>query len=174
MVRFRRFSGFSISQKHESLYAAVYRLIRCAGKLMRLSSGELRGRSSRRPDIVCYTFSLSARRLLIVDDDCAVLSVTAALVGRLLPGVGIDTAESPHAALRNAQTTPYTAVLTDVCMPEQNGYELAARIRTFQPETQIVYMSGFDKDYRAEPFAFLRKPFDVDVFVATLRTALGV
>jgi two-component system, cell cycle sensor histidine kinase and response regulator CckA len=117
---------------------------------------------------------MSAPRLLIVDDDCSILSVTAALVGRLLSGVEIDTAESPHAALRNAQTTPYTAVLTDVCMPGQNGYELAAHIQAIQPNTKIVYMSGFDKEYRAEPFAFLRKPFDVDVLVTTLRTALSV
>ncbi len=38
---------------------------------------------------------------------------------------------------------PIRLLLTDILMPEMNGYELAEQLRTARPEAKVLYMSGY-------------------------------
>ena len=58
-------------------------------------------------------------------------------------------------------------LMTDVRMPEMNGYELARRALQAKPSLKVVLMSGSDDGYVG--FRFLREPFSQN----ELRDAVG-
>ena len=66
-------------------------------------------------------------------------------------------------------------VLTDVVMPQMNGFELGERLGQESPELRILYMSGYrDNPIGAGPAnrAFLHKPFTPDVLLEKVREVL--
>jgi signal transduction histidine kinase len=80
--------------------------------------------------------------VLLVDDQPAkLLSYQAVLVGL---DVTITTAGSAREALECLLRRAYAVVLVDVCMPELDGFELAAMIRDHPRfrETAIIFVSG--------------------------------
>lgn len=58
-------------------------------------------------------------------------------------------------------------VITDLNMPGPNGIDLIHRIRAFDPQVRVIYMSGemsrfqplLDQEKREHSATFLRKPF---------------
>lgn len=68
---------------------------------------------------------------------------------------------------------PYSALLTDIRMPGENGWWLAREARNFDPKLPVLYMSGDSSaDWVAEGVPgsqMLEKPFDR----ARLLLALG-
>ena len=67
-------------------------------------------------------------------------------------------------------------VLTDVVMPQMNGFELARQLAEKAPELKILFMSGY-RDSAAgapgpAPQAFLHKPFTPDALLAKVREVL--
>jgi CheY-like chemotaxis protein len=67
-------------------------------------------------------------------------------------------------------------LLTDVIMPLMNGHELASRLKTMRPATQVLYMSGYTDDVLAfhgivsPEIAFIQKPFTPSELVARVAT----
>lgn len=114
--------------------------------------------------------------LLIVDDDPVMLEVLCEILKRSLADVHIDATDSPNTALHNATSNEYSAVVTDVTMPGMSGLELASKIQALRPDTPIVFISGAApalETCRSRAFACLRKPFDIEAFVNTIRSALA-
>ncbi len=117
--------------------------------------------------------------VLLVEDDHRV----RALLKEALTLKGFTVLEAEHglAALRIVEQDPARpdVVLTDVVMPEMNGQELGARLRTVRPELKVIYMSGFtdDEQLRADVIAqqavFIQKPFTPQQLVQKLRDVLG-
>jgi two-component system, cell cycle sensor histidine kinase and response regulator CckA len=69
-------------------------------------------------------------------------------------------------------------VLTDVIMPHMDGSELAHRLSQLRPELPVLFMSGYTDDpvvqqLRTRPRSLLRKPFNAQVLVDTVRQALA-
>ncbi|HKC08241.1 MAG TPA: response regulator, partial [Methylomirabilota bacterium] len=69
-------------------------------------------------------------------------------------------------------------LVTDVVMPGMSGGTLAQRIRETQPESRVLFMSGYTEDaivrygvVRSES-ALLAKPFTQATFVARVREVL--
>jgi DNA-binding NtrC family response regulator len=68
-------------------------------------------------------------------------------------------------------------VLTDIVMPQMNGFELGKQLIGKAPELRILYMSGY-RDNPAggpsgeTPRSFLHKPFTPDVLLAKVREVL--
>lgn len=114
--------------------------------------------------------------LLIVDDDPVVLEVVCGFLKRFLVGVSVDATDSPDTALQQVRCNRYSAVVTDVMMPGLSGLELASKIHALHPDTPIIFMSGMEhrlEQCRPHAFACLRKPFDIDTFVDTVRSAVA-
>jgi len=117
--------------------------------------------------------------VLIVDDEPAVLKVTARLVRQL--GYHVQTAERGVEALDIIRHEPNTIslLLTDVLMPGMNGVELVAQVRAINPEIRVLYMSGYTADALASSpidetsAALLLKPFSRDTMADALRGALA-
>ena len=92
-------------------------------------------------------FSIGARRVLVVDDDPAVLKAVQRV---LLDAVrvsshtacSVDTAETAEDALAFAMVHRYHAVITDYEMPGRNGIWLLEMVQERFPETFRVLHSG--------------------------------
>jgi PAS domain S-box-containing protein len=70
-------------------------------------------------------------------------------------------------------------VLTDVVMPQMSGPELAENILAIQPETRVLYMSGFTDDdvvrhgVLTEDMCFIQKPFSPEALAIKVREVLN-
>ena len=82
-------------------------------------------------------------RVLVVDDDVAVAESTAMLLR--LEGHEIRCANSGDAALRLCLEFQPEAVLLDIGLPGQDGYEIARRIRSLPggAELKLIAVSGY-------------------------------
>jgi DNA-binding NtrC family response regulator len=52
---------------------------------------------------------------------------------------------SAHAAMRELRSHTFDLVITDVVMPDGDGFELIAAFRKAQPQTRVVAISGGGK-----------------------------
>jgi DNA-binding NtrC family response regulator len=109
---------------------------------------------------------ISRPRLLIVDDDAAVLRV----IGRLAAKVGFDveTCGSGAAALRALQHRKANLAMVDLRMPDVDGLDLLRQIKAAVPSCEVVLMTGFaEVDSAVEAIKlgareYLAKPFDFE------------
>ena len=84
----------------------------------------------------------SNKRVLVVDDEALVCTLTAALLREL--GYAVEISNGGEAALRVLKEgPPVDALMTDIRMPNVNGFELARRVVERWPSTKVVYMTGY-------------------------------
>ena len=81
-------------------------------------------------------------RILMVDDHVMVLQGLKNLLGVLVAGLQIDTADALAPALRLAEATRYDLVLLDWNLGECSGAESIRRLREVGCAARIVVMSG--------------------------------
>lgn len=103
-------------------------------------------------------------RVLVIDDEPAVLSVTARHLER--SGFQVLSALCGREALNLLAANPDVGlVILDVAMPGMAGDECLAKVRLLNPNIPVIMMSGYDESGVAErlhgvPTAgFLQKPF---------------
>jgi CheY-like chemotaxis protein len=120
---------------------------------------------------------VSAETILLVDDDPAVRGVVASMLQRL--GYRVLAADNGDLALARFHSAPgpVGAVVTDIAMPDMNGYALAATLRETDPALKVVFISGHAGEAEKVPgnaaTRFLAKPFDMNALARTLRDVLG-
>jgi two-component system, cell cycle sensor histidine kinase and response regulator CckA len=108
---------------------------------------------------------------LIVEDD----ELVRAMAARGLAEAGYTTLEAENGRvaldLLRSRPGPLHVVITDIGMPEMDGYELARRLEEERPDLPIIYMTGYGDFEVAGPF--LRKPFSPDAFVRKVGEVLA-
>ena len=72
-------------------------------------------------------------RVLIWDDDTALLQALPDAITFRFPGTVVETTWSGQTALDMAQTTDYEAVVVDLKMSGLNGLEVIARLQILRP-----------------------------------------
>jgi EAL domain-containing protein (putative c-di-GMP-specific phosphodiesterase class I)/CheY-like chemotaxis protein len=82
----------------------------------------------------------SQRRVLIVDDDSAVLQASSIMLSRA--GFVVDSAASGEAALQSIQERHYSAILSDINMEGMSGLELLRAIRERDLDTPVILITG--------------------------------
>jgi CheY-like chemotaxis protein len=120
---------------------------------------------------------MTSKRVLVVDDDADMrLTLKLALE---LAGYGVDVAANGREALERQKTSPAEVLITDIFMPDADGFEAIDAFRKHFPKTKIVVVSGgaqFSKrDYLPDAAligadATLQKPFEIDTLLQTLRS----
>jgi DNA-binding NtrC family response regulator len=117
-------------------------------------------------------------RVLLVDDDPALLQALPETLRLRLSGVTVDTADSAVAALERITARDYDAIVTDIRMPGMDGLTLLAEILGRRPDTPTLMITGhgeYDlalRCLRGGAYDFIEKPIDRDHFVASLRRAI--
>jgi len=112
---------------------------------------------------------LRGLRILVVDDDLGICRT----LSELLEGDGcqVRTANDGAQALRVLEETPIDLVLTDVVMPNMDGYELLRAVQERHPKLPVLMMTAFhyDKDHIIKRSRLLgldgvifKKPVDPD------------
>jgi DNA-binding NtrC family response regulator len=116
--------------------------------------------------------------VLIVDDDLALLEALPEALRLRMGGVTVETAESAATALDRMAKRDFDAIVTDIRMPGMDGLKLLEEIRTRQPDTPTLIITGHgDNDLvvhalRGGARDFIQKPIDRDYFVAALYRAI--
>jgi len=107
--------------------------------------------------------ALAGRRLLVVDDDRDGRELIAAVLRQ--GGASVKSVDSGAAALEYIESNPVDLIVTDIAMPEMNGYMLRTRLRERKEleGVPIVALTAFPGAAAGEEStfaAFLRKPID--------------
>jgi len=117
-------------------------------------------------------------RVLVVDDDPALLQALPEALQLRMAGVTVDTADSALAALDRLAARDYDAIITDIKMPGTNGLGLLAEIRTRWPDTPTIMITGHGEHalailaLRGGAYDFIQKPIDRDYLVASVGRAI--
>ena len=81
-------------------------------------------------------------------------------------------------ALKQMETTKFDMLLTDIMMPNMDGFELADTIRTTDTALPIIFMSAKDDKtskmlgYKIGIDDYVTKPFDMDVLLLKINALL--
>jgi len=115
-------------------------------------------------------------RILIVDDDPALLDALPETVRLGIPGTIVDAAMSAAEALASIGGIEHDVIVTDLVMPGMTGIELIRKMREVRPWTPMILMSGNPNPQgyalRTGAYGFIQKPIDRSYFIATLRRAI--
>jgi two-component system, cell cycle sensor histidine kinase and response regulator CckA len=115
---------------------------------------------------------------LVVEDDAEVRAMAARALREV--GYRVLEAENGRAALDMVRRHAgrLDLVVTDVGMPEMDGYELARLLSVERPSLPVVFMSGYGaEDSQGQgpgtDYAFLRKPVSPDALVRAAGEAVN-
>jgi DNA-binding NtrC family response regulator len=118
-------------------------------------------------------------RILVVDDEPALLRMMSIYLGRL--GYDVETAGGAEGAWARIQADPegFVLVVLDATMPGLSLNELALRALRAAPGLRVIAASGYPVDMSemkaAAPgrVAFLPKPFTPEMLAAVVRRMLA-
>jgi CheY-like chemotaxis protein len=127
-------------------------------------------------------FTLRGKRILLVDDEVDALEVIEmVLVGA---GAKVATASSAKAALAHMQQGPFDIVVSDIGLPEMDGYQLAGELRKLArghgSEPPMVAFTAFsDASHRQRAVdagfeAHIAKPVDPVALVSLVSRLLSL
>jgi len=104
--------------------------------------------------------------LLIVDDDEDFRGTLCRRFRRR--GFQVQDADSGEAALGRVERRRFDVAIVDMVMPGMSGLDLLSKIRTVQPDCQVILLTGQGtietavEAMKLGAFDFLRKPFPLD------------
>ena len=146
--------------------------------LVSLSDSEAVEGEAQAPDPSLDTISLRGRRILVADDDPAVLWFFAQLFQD--EGAVVDLAENGREALAIAQAQRPEVILTDILMPELDGLALCRELARDPAlsEVPIVLLSWREdflarmRELRAGASGYLRKEAESSQILSRVREVL--
>ncbi|TMQ10045.1 MAG: EAL domain-containing protein [Deltaproteobacteria bacterium] len=126
---------------------------------------------------IAHTSKPHLGRVLVVDDDPAMRRVCARVLGN--EGWDVAVADCGRSALQcvGEPGKPFDCVVTDVHMPEMDGFALIGEIRRHDDDLPVLLMTGdpsLDGAVRAidnGAVSYLSKPFDSETLAAAVARA---
>src|SRR5262249_28029303 len=117
-------------------------------------------------------------RIMVIDDDTALLGFTSKYLSRLGSSVApFHTAEEAWRQF-TAPDSNYSLVVLDLSMPRISGEQLSRMMLSSRPDIRLVLTSGYPFDTQKllgagpEQMAFLHKPFTPAMLVETVKRLL--
>lgn len=112
-------------------------------------------------------------RILVVEDEETLLELIK--VNLELEGYAVSTATNGIEALQAFSSTQTNAVITDLLMPQMDGWELVRELRKrFGAALPILVLSVLAKPEEGlAADLFLHKPFEMGTLLAAVRTLLA-
>jgi two-component system nitrogen regulation response regulator GlnG len=115
--------------------------------------------------------------ILVADDDAAIRTVLSQALGRA--GYEVRTTGQAGTLYRWAAAGEGDLIITDVVMPDENGFDLVPRIKKVRPDVPIIVMSAqntFMTAIRASErgaYEYLPKPFDLKELISIVGRAMS-
>ncbi len=104
------------------------------------------------------------QKILVVDDEHLILRIITDILSK--QGYEVRTAPNYHNAIQLLEAEEFSAVLTDIRMPEKSGIDLLSHVRELNEDVPVILMTGFaSMDSAMEAvkqgaFDYLTKPLD--------------
>jgi DNA-binding NtrC family response regulator len=101
--------------------------------------------------------------ILVVDDESMMRKLLAKILSR--EGYNVITAESGTEALETLNKQKVHIVISDMKMPEMNGFELLRSIKKEHPDTGVIIMTNYGDTYTVKDALllgadeYITKPF---------------
>lgn len=117
-----------------------------------------------------------AETILVVDDEEALLNLSTEILCQ--QGYQVIPVSSGKQALDVLKTTQVQLLLSDVIMPEMDGYQLAATVQAQYPDVKIQLASGFTDDRHSSKLStdlldnMIHKPFKINELLSSIRKLL--
>jgi signal transduction histidine kinase len=111
-------------------------------------------------------------RILVADDEEPILDMVSKFVNHI--GYEVVTARNGKEALEILRNEPITILITDIRMPEMDGFELMKKVGAEFPEIHIIGMTGYGASYTFTDVVaggatdYIAKPFTLDEMRAKL------
>lgn len=118
------------------------------------------------------------KTVLVVDDDPIILDTIASYLKTHSPELELVSARNGRQALEVLERQPVDLLLTDLYMPEMDGFELLAHMVRHFSSVPIVVMSGCEvpeiagRLERQGALGYIEKPFDFASLADTVRRTL--
>lgn len=116
--------------------------------------------------------------ILLVDDDEPICVLITAICARM--NVQVECAPDGEIGLAMLRRRPYDALLLDLMLPKQNGFEVLRELRSFMPlllSRTIIITAASDATLRdfdgGGSLVLLRKPFDIADLTDALTACTG-
>jgi len=112
--------------------------------------------------------------ILVVDDDALIRKMATLMLEKrgytVYPVAGAR--EAYAIAVLNQRAIDL--ILTDIMMPDMNGIELIALLRTVRRDFKVLYMSGYFNGlkFRIKKDDFIYKPFTIDELIKKVEKKL--
>ncbi len=116
--------------------------------------------------------------ILLVEDEQGLLTMGQKLLEMLKYDVLTATNPDEAMALAQKNSNKIHLLITDVVMPIMSGKDLAERIKTFNPNIKVLFMSGYTADVIAhhgvldQGVDFIAKPFSIKSLSTKVRKVL--
>jgi len=117
------------------------------------------------------------KEILVVDDD----EIFCKTIKRALDrdGMKITAILSSKKALEIMRSKQFSAFILDVKMPEMDGFALLKEIKTENPQSQIIMISGMptsevvEESINSGARYFIAKPYELDELLSNVKTVLN-
>jgi PAS domain S-box-containing protein len=121
----------------------------------------------------------AAQRVLYIEDNPVNIVLMEAMLARL-PNVQLQCAEHPADGLLQAQRDPPALILLDIQLPEMDGFEVFARLRSHESTSEVPVVavsadgssSSIDAALATGFAAYLSKPLELEALLATVKRLL--
>ena len=114
--------------------------------------------------------------ILLIDDEPRLRNNLQILLRR--EGYRVSSAQNGQEGVRKAQEEPFDLVITDIVMPDGDGFFVMDYIKNNLPDTVVLAMTAHVSTdsaieaLRAGAYDYLSKPFDFDIMKITIDRAL--
>jgi DNA-binding NtrC family response regulator len=119
----------------------------------------------------------SAGSVLIIDDESAIRESLETLLQ--LEGYAVHSAASGEDGLASLGEHNFDLVLLDLALPDRNGMDLLAEIRTQDPQLSVIMITAYGtvenavKAMQGGASNFIQKPWDNEKLLADVRAAIA-
>ncbi len=114
--------------------------------------------------------------ILLVEDDKDLNKTVEIFL--LSEGYKVTSCFDGSEAIEKLKSNSYDLVLTDIMMPNLDGFSFAEKIRSTDKQTPIIFMTAKDDKlskqlgYKLEIDDYITKPFDIDELVLRVKAVL--
>ena len=114
-------------------------------------------------------------RILVIDDEKRMCDSIKVLLSNI--GYEVDTAENGRIGIDKLQSTTFDLVITDLMMPELDGFAVMKHIKENCPGTLVIVITGYAsvesavRAIRSGAYDYILKPFDFEIIKISVERA---